>query len=80
MNTTQLTTRSLWLASQLRTEATRWSGGHRADLIHSAMQLAYQARIRTPDPDVTQAVIEAAENILVLAMTARAFTNGETHG
>lgn len=78
MNATQLTTRSLWLASQLRTEATRWTGGHRADLIHSAMQLAYQARIRTPDPTVTTAVIEAAENILVTAMMERAFTKTGT--
>lgn len=76
MNTTQLTTRSLWLAKQLRIEAAKWSGRHRAGLIHSAIQLAYQARIRTPDPQVTEAVIEAGENILVLAMFTRAFPEG----
>jgi hypothetical protein len=80
MNATQLKTRSLWLAKQLRIEAAKWSGMTRADLIHAAVQLAYQARIRTPDPQVTEAVIAAGENILVIAMTTRAFPTGADNG
>jgi ribosome modulation factor len=73
MNRTQLTTRSAWLAGQLRTEASRWSGAKRRDLIGAALQLGYQARVRALDPEVAESVIEAGITLLVVAMSARAF-------
>jgi hypothetical protein len=72
MNATQLASRCRWLAKQLAEEAQLWHGGRRRDLLHAALQLAYQARVRQPDLAVAQAVLDASESVLVLAMTIRA--------
>ena len=80
MNQTQLTTRSWWLAGQLRSEAQRWSGKQRSELIHASLQLAYQARTRAQAPEVAAALIEAATSLLVTAMSARAFLMESSHG
>ncbi len=74
MNPTRRTTYCAWLASQLRIEADLWSGAKRSELRHQAVVMAYEARCRDSEPEQTQKVIRLSVDLLVVAMSLRAFT------
>jgi hypothetical protein len=80
MNTTKLTSHCRWVSGQLRAEAGRWPRGEvRNALIHGGVQLAYQARMTTFDPEVAEAVVDSGIALLARAEATRWFRDLEAH-
>lgn len=75
MNSTQLASRLVFMAKQLRGEADRHTGEVRADLIRAARQCTYAfTAAYSTDPeqrDVTAALLDGAVDYLVNVITAR---------
>jgi hypothetical protein len=85
MNSTQLASRLVFMAKQLRGEADRWPGIRGDHLKRGARQLTYAfPKAYSKDPDQraeAEALLEGAIEFLVATITARtnhALTKGNT--